>query len=233
MATVLITGVGREGQVGEAVAAAFAARGDIVLLVDRIADHVEARARALRDAGHDAHGYACDLTDEAQVSDLAAHVTSHHGATLDALVNLAGGWMPGGTVSDTALASWDRLFAINLRTALVTTRAFLPALRGARGAIVCFASEAALPGANVGGMAAYAAAKQGVATLVRAVAQEERARGVRANAVAPASIRTGDNVAAMGGDERFVEREDVAAAVLWLCSPAASAVTGQVIRLAP
>lgn len=233
MATVLITGVGREGQVGEAVAAAFAARGDIVLLVDRTADHVEARARALRDAGHDAHGYACDLTDEAQVGDLAAHVTSHHGATLDALVNLAGGWMPGGTVADTALASWDRLFAINLRTALVTTRAFLPALREARGAIVCFASEAALPGADVGGMAAYAAAKQGVTTLVRAVAEEERNWGVRANAVAPASIRTRDNVAAMGADERYVEREDVAAAVLWLCSSAASAVTGQVIRLAP
>lgn len=232
MATVLITGVGREGQVGEAVAAAFAGRGDVVLLVDRDAEQVEARALALREAGHMAHGYPCDLTDEAQVAALAAHVASHHGDSLDALVNLAGGWA-GGSVSDTGPAAWDRMFAINLRTALITTRAFLPALREARGAIVCFASEAVLPGAEVGGMAAYAAAKQAVATLVRALAAEERAHGVRANAVAPAAIRTRDNVATMGAGERYVEREHVAAAVLWLSSPAAAAVTGQVIRLAP
>ncbi|HEY0994529.1 MAG TPA: SDR family NAD(P)-dependent oxidoreductase [Gemmatimonadaceae bacterium] len=233
MATVLITGVGREGQVGEAVAAAFAGRGDVVLLVDRAAEQVEARALGLRDAGHMAHGYACDLTDEAQVAALVGHVVSHHGASLDALVNLAGGWVGGGSVAATELAVWDRLFAINVRTALVTTRAFLPALRAARGAIVCFASEAVLPGADVAGMAAYAASKQGVATLVSALASEERAHGVRANAVAPASIRTRDNLAAMSAGERYVEREDVAAAVLWLCSPAAAAVTGQVIRLAP
>lgn len=232
MATVLITGVGREGQVGEAVAAAFAGRGDVVLLVDRDAEQVEARALALRDAGHMAHGYACDLTDEAQVATLAGHVASHHGDSLDALVNLAGGWA-GGSVADTGPSGWDRMFAINLRTALVATRAFLPALRAARGAIVCFASEAVLPGADVGGMAAYAAAKQAVATLVRALAAEERGHGVRANAVAPAAIRTRDNMAAMGHGERYVEREDVAAAVLWLASPAAAAVTGQVIRLAP
>jgi 3-oxoacyl-[acyl-carrier protein] reductase len=80
-------------------------------------------------------------------------------------------------------------------------------------------------------MAAYAAAKAGVVTLMRAVAQEERDNGVRANAVAPAAIRTADNVRDMGADARYVEREDVASAVLFLCSPAARAVTGQVIRL--
>lgn len=233
MATVLITGVGREGQVGEAVAAAFAARGDVVLLVDRDAEQVEARALALRDAGHRAHGYRCDLTDEGQVAALASHVASHHGGSLDTLVNLAGGWLGGSDVADTDLATWDRMFAINLRTALVTTRAFLPALRAARGATVCVASEAVLPGARVAGMAAYAAAKQGVATLVQAVAEEERGRGVRANAVAPAAIRTRDNVAAMGAGERYVEREQVAAVVLWLSSPGAAAITGQVIHLAP
>ena len=94
-----------------------------------------------------------------------------------------------------------------------------------------FASAAALPGSAVGGMAAYAAAKSGVVALMRAVAADEREHGVRANAVAPTSIRTGDNVRSMGEKQDYVEREEVAAAVRWLSSPESSAVTGQVIRL--
>jgi len=66
---------------------------------------------------------------------------------------------------------------------------------------------------------------------MRAVAQEERANGVRANALAPASIRTASNIQAMGDDVRYVEREEVAAAVAFLCRDAASAVTGQLIAL--
>jgi 3-oxoacyl-[acyl-carrier protein] reductase len=136
-----------------------------------------------------------------------------------------------GPVGDSTSADWERMMRINLTTAYQATRALLPALRQARGSIVFFASEAALPDARVARMAAYAAAKAGVVTLMRAVAQEERDNGVRANAVAPAAIRTADNVRDMGADARYVEREDVASAVLFLCSPAARAVTGQVIRL--
>jgi NAD(P)-dependent dehydrogenase (short-subunit alcohol dehydrogenase family) len=64
---------------------------------------------------------------------------------------------------------------------------------------------------------------------MQAVAQEERTHGVRANAVAPTSIRTADNVAAMGADAPMVTREAVADVVLWLCSDAARVVSGQVI----
>jgi NAD(P)-dependent dehydrogenase (short-subunit alcohol dehydrogenase family) len=123
------------------------------------------------------------------------------------------------------------MIAINLTTAYVATRAFLPALRRRRGAVVYFASAAALAGASIGGTAAYAAAKSGVVALMRAVSQKERGAGVRANAVAPTSIRTAENVASMGDTERYVERAEVAEVVAWLCSDAASAVTGQVIRL--
>jgi NAD(P)-dependent dehydrogenase (short-subunit alcohol dehydrogenase family) len=97
--------------------------------------------------------------------------------------------------------------------------------------VLFFASEAALPGASVANKAAYAVAKTGVLTLMRAVAEEERGAGVRANALAPAAIRTAANVSAMGEDTHYVEREDVAAAVLFLCSADAHAVTGQVIAL--
>jgi NAD(P)-dependent dehydrogenase (short-subunit alcohol dehydrogenase family) len=67
---------------------------------------------------------------------------------------------------------------------------------------------------------------------MRAVADEEREAGVRANALAPTSIRTATNVASMGDVVRYVEREQVADAVLYLCSDAASAITGQTIVLA-
>jgi NAD(P)-dependent dehydrogenase (short-subunit alcohol dehydrogenase family) len=83
----------------------------------------------------------------------------------------------------------------------------------------------------VANISAYAVAKSGVVTLMRAVAQEERDTGVRANALAPTSIRTATNVAAMGEKVRYVERDEVAAAVAYLCSDEASAITGQVIAL--
>jgi NAD(P)-dependent dehydrogenase (short-subunit alcohol dehydrogenase family) len=80
-------------------------------------------------------------------------------------------------------------------------------------------------------MSAYAAAKGGVITLMRAVAAEEKANGVRANALAPQAIRTADNMASMGADKNYVERETIAAWVVWLCSELAGPVNGQVIRL--
>ena len=80
-------------------------------------------------------------------------------------------------------------------------------------------------------MSAYAAAKGGVITLMRAVAGEERGNGVRANALAPQAIRTESNLSSMGEDQKYVEPETVAAWVLWLCSRTAGPVSGQVIRL--
>jgi len=229
---VLITGVGREGQVGEVVAGAFAQRGATVLVVDRLAEQAEARARALVGQAHRAHAYGCDLTNAGDVGELATRVRRDHGDRLDALVNMAGGFASSGSVAEGDVEVWHRMLAINLTTAYLSTRAFLPLLRASgAGAIVFFASEAALPGSRVAGMAPYAAAKTGVVTLMQAVAQEERANAVRANALAPGSIRTAANVQAMGDDKRYVEREDVAAAVVWLCSDGARAVTGQVIRL--
>jgi 3-oxoacyl-[acyl-carrier protein] reductase len=228
---IVLTGVGREGQVGETVARAFAEEGATLVLLSRQASEVDARVEALRAAGHQASGYACELTDPAQVATAADAVRARHDGRVHALVNLAGGFALSGPVASSDVEGWHRQVAINLTTAYVATRGFLPLVRAARGAVVFVASEAALPGARVAEVSAYAAAKGGVITLMRAVAQEERAAGVRANAVAPAAIRTATNVAAMGEEARYVSREDVAAAVLFLCSADAHAVTGQVIAL--
>jgi NAD(P)-dependent dehydrogenase (short-subunit alcohol dehydrogenase family) len=228
--TVVVTGVGRSGQVGEVVARWFAERGARLALVERTPETGEARAAELRERGHDARPFAADLTDPTAVAPVAAAVSEQLG-DIDALVCMAGGFGMTGALDASDPAEWHRQIAINLTTAYVATRAFLPALRRRRGAIVYFASAAALPGSSIGGTAAYAAAKSGLVALMRAVAQAERKAGVRANAVAPTAIRTAANEASMGADASYVEREEVAATVGWLCSAAASAVTGQVVRL--
>jgi len=229
---IVLTGVGREGQLGEVVARAFAAEGAALTLVDRDIREVNERASALRQLGCPAHAAACDLTDEAQVRTLAGEVATRHAGRLDVLVNIAGGFAMSGPVGESDPAVWRRQFDINLTTAYLATRAFLPLLRPTRGAIVYFGSASVLPGERAGGMSAYVAAKSGVVALMRAVAEEEREAGVRANAVAPTAIRTAANLEAMSPTIRYVERDEVAATVLFLCSDAASAVTGQILRLA-
>lgn len=226
----VVTGVGRPGQVGEAVAGAFASLGAHVVLLDRDATEVEARAVELRARGFAATAYVGDLTDPSSLDAVATSVAATHPDGVDALVCLAGGFAAG-TVAETAPEAWHRQLAINLTTAFLTTHAFLPQVRRASGAIVYVASAAALPGARVGGMAAYAVAKAGVVTLMQAVAQEEREHGVRANALAPTAIRTASNVASMGTGTAYVEREVVAEWVTRLCGEASRDVTGQVVRL--
>lgn len=228
--TVLVTGIGREGQVGEVVGAMLADAGAHIAAVDLLPDAVEARASALRDRGARADAYQCDLTSESAVQALAATISSKYGGRLDALVHLAGGFGMS-AVAESTLEVWQRQLGLNLTTAALTTQAFLPLIRAGRGAFVFFGSAAALPGAPVANMAAYATAKAGVLTLMRAVAEEERANGVRANALAPTAIRTAANEKSMGADARYVEREDVARIVVWLCSDASRPVTGQVIAL--
>lgn len=227
--SIVLTGVGREGQVGEAVAAAFAALGARVFLVDRQESEARARADALVAAGRRAAGLGVDLTDEIAVAALAERVRDATGGRVHALVHLAGGFVSSGVVAESDPSLWARQFLVNATTAYVTARAFLPMLRVSKGALVFFASEAVLPGARTTGVSAYAASKSALVSLMQTIAQEEGGRGVRSNAVAPSAIRTAANLASMGSDAAYVTREDVASVVLWLCSDEARAVSGQVI----
>ena len=229
--TVVLTGVGAKGQVGEAVARAFADLDASLVLVDRTAEKVQERVDELTRTGRAARGYACDLTNEASVASLVDGIRRDCGDRVHALVHMAGGFAMSGPVAESELDVWQRQISINLTTAYLTTRAFLPLLRSAKGAIVLFSSEAALPGATGSNRSAYAIAKTGVATLMRSIANEERKNGVRANALAPISIRTAANVSAMGEGARYIEREQVASVVTFLCSNAASAITGELLPL--
>ena len=228
---VVLTGVGREGQVGEAVAAAFAEAGAKVFLVDRQEQEAQARADALIAHGRRAAALSADLADAASVATLAERIRDATSGRVHALVHLAGGFAASGPVAASDVAVWERQFTINATTAYLTARALLPSVRATRGALVFFASEAVLPTGKTAGLAGYAAAKSAVVSLMRTIAQEEASAGVRSNAVAPTSIRTAANIEAMGADAAYVTREAVAAVVLWLCSEGARAVNGQVIHV--
>jgi NAD(P)-dependent dehydrogenase (short-subunit alcohol dehydrogenase family) len=225
--------VGRAGQVGELVAVAGAHAGARVALLGRDARELAGRVEsiALSVPGARLLTHRCDLADPAEVATAAAHVGEWGEGRVDALVVTAGGWIADGTVAEGSPDVWALALRANLDTAYLATRAFLPLLRLARGSIVHFASAAALPGGSAAGMAGYAAAKAGVIALVRAVAEEERAHGVRANALAPAAIRTASNEVAMGADARYVERDELARVVLWLLAEDSRGVTGQVLGL--
>lgn len=233
---VVITGVGRARQVGEAIALRFAERGATLALLDVQAQEVEARAQALTSQGFAATAHVGNLAnanDAKRVSDevLALTRSQFHGA-VHAVICAAGGFGMTGPIDESDPDHWHRQFMINLDTAYGATRAFLPALRVGKGALVYFGSVAALPGGNPAGMAAYAAAKSGVLTLMQSIAKQERANNVRANAVAPTQVRTADNVSNMGEDKAYVERESVADVVAFLASPLARNVSGQILTLA-
>lgn len=168
-----------------------------------------------------------DLTDEQAMHDAATRIATELGR-LDGLVNVAGGfrWE---TILDGDIATWDRLYAMNLKTALIASRAALPLLRKSKGSIVNIGAAASSKAAM--GMGAYAASKAGVARLTEALAEELKDEGVRVNAVLPSIIDTPANRADMPDAEfdRWVSPEQLANVIAFLLSPAATAITGALI----
>jgi len=144
-------------------------------------------------------------------------------------VNVAGGLVNYGPVTDLTPDRLELELAINIKTTFYVSQAAIPALRErGGGAIVNFASVAALkPQAQ---MAAYTAAKAAVAGLTRALAKELRDDHIRVNAVAPGTMKTADNLAHMHGAKvRWVELDDLVDTVLYLASDAARGVSGEVL----
>jgi NAD(P)-dependent dehydrogenase (short-subunit alcohol dehydrogenase family) len=243
----VVTGGGRG--IGAAIAAALAGEGATVSVLGRDPARLDARVQSLG-GGTRAQGVAVDVTDEASVKSAFAAVRARFGR-VDILVNNAGqaGSAP---LAKTDLALWQRMLAANLTGTFLCTREALPEMtaRGA-GRIVNVASTAGLVGYAY--VAAYCAAKHGVVGLTRAAALECAQTGVTVNAVCPGYTETdmvGDAVAnivaktgktesearaalvARNPQGRMVRPEEVASAVLWLCLPASSSITGQAIAVA-
>lgn len=169
-----------------------------------------------------------DLTDPAQATRAMDAVVERFGR-LDALLNIAGGfvWQ---TTADGDPATWERLYRLNVLTALHASRAALPHLKASgAGRIVNVGANGAVRAAA--GMGAYAASKAGVHRLTEGLAEELKGGGVTVNAVLPSILDTAANRADMP-DAHFaawVQPADLAAVMLFLASPAAGAVTGALI----
>ena len=225
---VLVTGVGRAGQIGNAVALAFGRAGARIVACDRNAVGVADRVREFAAQGIDARPAAGDLT-EPDVAALAVEVALRHFGRLDVVVNVAGGLTTYGPVERATVADFDRELAINLKTTFLMSQAAIEPLAATRGAIVNFASIAYFePAAQ---LAVYSAAKAAVAGLTQSLAVELRDRGIRVNAIAPGMVRTAENVAASGAGAVYVELDQITAGVLRLAGPGSDGLTGQIVPI--
>jgi NAD(P)-dependent dehydrogenase (short-subunit alcohol dehydrogenase family) len=217
----IVTGVGNRNQLGYTIAQALL-DGGARIVVTNINTHVEELAKELSPA-ENVTAVAADLTSDTDIERLISAARERFGR-VDALLNVAGGLSVTAPIADTTPEQWQREIQRNAETVLRVTRAALPLLRETRGAIVNFTSPAGLRAS--GGLGAYSAAKAAVIAITRALAVEEKENGVRVNAIAPGTMDTGQNIAALGDDVVFVPRADVAAVAVFLASPSAAGITG-------
>jgi NAD(P)-dependent dehydrogenase (short-subunit alcohol dehydrogenase family) len=233
-----VTGAG--SGIGRTTAVAFARAGARVALADLSLDGLRETARLIEEAGGQALALACDVTSEDDVK-AALEDTVREFGRLDVSFNNAGVEQPVKPAADIAQDEWDRVIGVSLTGMFLCVKHQIPLmLHQGGGAIVNASSGAGVKGFK--GQAAYAAAKHGVIGLTRSTALDYAASGIRVNAVCPGTIDTemirrfaestpGGRDALIADEPigRLGTPEEIAAAVLWLCSDAASFATGHAL----
>lgn len=231
----VVTGAG--SGMGLATAQAFADSGAAVVLADSNEQTVGHATAELTSAGHQALGVVCDVSDEEQVAALVDRAVRTFGRP-DFAFNNAGIQAPPADAADEPAETFDRVNAINLRGVWACMKHELRPMREqGSGAIVNCSSLGGLVG--LPGRGAYHASKHGVLGLTRSAALEYAPRGIRINALCPGTIETPmvadmlaqgeldmDEAIANQPIARLGQASEIAAAVLWLCSPGASFVIG-------
>lgn len=215
----IIAITGAAGALGSVVAKQLAGAGAHVIGIDIVGFAASGGvAEALGEV---------DLRKPEAVKGAVEAIGKAHGR-LDGLVNVAGGfaWE---TVAEGSVETWDRLYDMNVRSALLASQAMLPLLTKAGGAIVNISANGSIR-ADMG-MGAYAASKSGVSRLTEALAAELKDQGVRVNAVLPSIIDTPANRKDMPDAEfdRWVSPDALADVIAFLLSDAARAVTGALL----
>ncbi|UWU73341.1 SDR family oxidoreductase [Bradyrhizobium huanghuaihaiense] len=214
----VVTGV--LGALGKVVAEVAQSRGALIAGIDHAPSQLAATPERIEIGG-------VDLSDAAQAK-TAIDAAAKHFGRLDALINIAGGFAFE-TVGDGDITTWQRMYALNVLTALNTSRAALPHLAASRaGRIVNIGAMGALQAGN--GMGPYAASKAGVHRLTEALASEWKGK-VTVNAVLPSIIDTKANRADMPKADfsKWVTPQELAEVILFLASDAASGITGALI----
>jgi NAD(P)-dependent dehydrogenase (short-subunit alcohol dehydrogenase family) len=222
--TIFITGAA--GNLGRAVASAFAERGANLALVD-----LDLQALNKAFGGEDERRLlaAANLLDQSSV-DAAVKKALERFGRIDVVCNIAGAFRMGAPVHETSDKDWNFLFDVNARTVLHTSRAVVPAMiRNGGGKIVNIGAYAALKGAAA--MGAYVASKSAVIRITETMAAELREKNINVNCVLPTIIDTPENRAAMpkADPKRWVAPQDLAAVIVFLGSDAARAVHGAAI----